>query len=164
MVKFGRIGAAVAAAAVFGGALAGCTAGEPEGEGARTTGPASPPPVVRRTPTPTPPPATPAGTEEFGPAVAQQGDVKAFAAVRDGERRLRIPVVITNTQTRRTFYEVTVRVTGPDGYEASGSFTTDTVGVYHGASWPTEVTVEMTGQEAPEPKLLTVEIADVKQR
>ncbi|MCX4527422.1 MULTISPECIES: hypothetical protein [unclassified Streptomyces] len=163
MRKFARrAGAVVAAVAVVGAGLAGCTSGEPEPKDAGPTVPASPPPVVKRTPTPSAAPATPAGTEEFGPAVAQQGDVRAYAPVRDGDTRLRVPVVITNTETRQGFYEVTVRVTGPDGYEASGGFATDTVGVYHGASWPTEVTVEMAGRKPPSP--LRVEIAEVKRR
>ncbi|MFF3020104.1 hypothetical protein [Streptomyces sp. NPDC057939] len=137
-------------------ASAGCTATEPEPKSTADAAP-TPPPVVTRTPAPSTPPAPPEGTGEFGPVVARDGDVSAHAAVREAGGVLRVPVSVTNGGTVRAFYEVTVRVTGPDGYEATGSFATDTVGVYPGASWPTEVKVSMPGRDAPaEPK---VEIA-----
>ncbi|MET9604527.1 hypothetical protein ABZZ17_05600 [Streptomyces sp. NPDC006512] len=147
----------VAVAAV--GALAGCTEAEPKADPTPDAVP-SPPPVVTRTPSPSAPPPPPAGTEEFGPVVDREGDASAYAAVPDGGGALRVPVSLTNQSTVRSFYEVTVRVTGPDGYEATGSFSTDTVGVYPGASWPTEVKVSMPGRAAPaEPK---VEITEVE--
>lgn len=141
-----------------GGALAGCSGAEPKPKPTADAAP-TPPPVVTRTPAPatTPPPA---GTEEFGPVVARDGDASAYAPVRDAGGVLRVPVSLTNRGTVRAFYEVTLRVTGPDGYEATGSFSTDTVGVYPGASWPTEVEVSMPGRAAPaDPK---VEIARVE--
>ncbi|MFF4320924.1 hypothetical protein [Streptomyces sp. NPDC001568] len=141
-----------------GGALAGCSGAEPKPKPTADAAP-TPPPIVIRTPAPatTPPPA---GTEEFGPVVARDGDATAHAPVRAAGGVLRVPVSLTNRGTVRAFYEVTLRVTGPDGYEATGSFSTDTVGVYPGASWPTEVEVSMPGRAAPaDPK---VEIAEVQ--
>lgn len=119
----------------------------------------TPPPVVRRTP---PPQSTvpPPGTEGWGEVVARKGDVAAYAAIRDGQK-LRVPVVIVSTGGPG-FYDVTIRVKGPNGYEATGSFSTDTVRLQAGASWPTEVTVSMPGRAAPE--LPEVEISEVKQR
>ncbi|MFJ3839142.1 hypothetical protein ACWGHM_38010 [Streptomyces sp. NPDC054904] len=145
-----------------GGALTGCTGAGPEPRSTADAAP-TPPPIVTRTPapsTPPTPPTPPEGAEGFGPVVARDGDVSAHAAVREAGGVLRVPVSVTNRGSVRAFYEVTVRVTGPDGYEATGSFGTDTVGVYPGASWPTEVQVSMPGRAAPaEPK---VEIARVE--
>ncbi|MFD6879941.1 MULTISPECIES: hypothetical protein [unclassified Streptomyces] len=142
-----------------GGALTGCTGAVPEPKSTADAVP-TPPPIVTRTPAPSTPPTSPEGAEEFGPVVARDGDVSAHAAVREAGGVLRVPVSVTNRGSVRAFYEVTVRVTGPDGYDATGSFTTDTVGVYPGASWPTGIQVSMPGRAAPaEPK---VEIARVE--
>lgn len=138
--------------------LAGCDTG-PAPKAAEPAPSRTPPPVVHQSATPgstAPPP----GTEEWGPVVALKGDVSAYAAVPDGNK-LRVPIVIVGSGGAY-FYDVTLRVKGPNGYEATGTFSTDTVRLRPGDSLPTQVTVSMPGRTPPEQP--EVEIAEVKQR
>ncbi|WP_432066594.1 hypothetical protein [Streptomyces sp. C10-9-1] len=92
------------------------------------------------------------GTAEagaLGTPVAQKGDVALFSPVRRGEE-IAVPVEITNTGARRAIYRVDVRVTGAGGFDATRSLETDTVGVYPGASWPTELTFTDPGGPVPD--------------
>ncbi|MEU3047859.1 hypothetical protein ABZ705_15310 [Streptomyces sp. NPDC006984] len=91
------------------------------------------------------------GTAEagaLGTPVAQEGDVALFSPVRRGEE-IAVPVEIANTGARRAIYRVEVRVTGAGGFDATRSLETDTVGVYPGASWPTELTFTDPGGPVP---------------
>ncbi|MFD5553865.1 hypothetical protein ACFWIA_08510 [Streptomyces sp. NPDC127068] len=79
-----------------------------------------------------------------------------YAPVRRGDA-LSVPVKITNYGARRAFYEVDVRLTGPGGFDATVRVETAVVGVYHGTSWPTELTAEDPGKPLPEnPKVVIV--------
>ncbi|MFJ3931288.1 hypothetical protein [Streptomyces sp. NPDC090029] len=92
------------------------------------------------------------GTAEagaLGTPVAQEGDVALFSPVRRGEE-IAVPVEITNTGARRAIYRVEVRVTGAGGFDATRSLETDTVGVYPGVSWPTELTFTDPGGPVPD--------------
>ncbi|MGY0056874.1 hypothetical protein ACWY4P_09945 [Streptomyces sp. LZ34] len=84
-----------------------------------------------------------------------KGDVTVFKPVRSGSALL-VPVKITNHGDQRAFYEVAVRVTGPDGFDVTVHMKTDVVGVYPGASWPTELTARDSGSPAPENPRVTI--------
>ncbi|WP_432247788.1 hypothetical protein ACRAR1_07795 [Streptomyces sanyensis] len=96
-------------------------------------------------------PVTPGTAEAGAPGtpVAQEGDVTLFPPVRRGEE-IAVPVEIANTGARRAIYRVEVRVTGAGGFDATRSLETDTVGVYPGASWPTELTFTDPGGPVPD--------------
>ncbi|NWF24968.1 hypothetical protein HW130_01620 [Streptomyces sp. PKU-EA00015] len=89
------------------------------------------------------------GSEDFGRTVVTRGDVSVFSPVREGDG-LRVPLKITNTGSGRAVYRVDVRVTGPGGFDARVSMETGTVGVYPGASWPTELTFTDPGKPVPD--------------
>ncbi|MFJ6573205.1 hypothetical protein ACIQNU_37930 [Streptomyces sp. NPDC091292] len=91
----------------------------------------------------------PSGQEDFGPAILKDGDVTVYRPTRHGES-LTIPVKVTNTGSRRAFYDVAIRVTGPDGFSATIRLKEDVVGLYPGTSWPTEQVVQDPGHPAPE--------------
>ncbi|MFF8387097.1 hypothetical protein ACF053_26100 [Streptomyces kanasensis] len=70
---------------------------------------------------------------------------------------LTVPVHITNKSNKRLFYQVEIRVTGPGGFDVTRSMETDTVGVYPGASWPTELTfTDSEGKPVPESPRVTI--------
>ncbi|MFG3381753.1 MULTISPECIES: hypothetical protein [unclassified Streptomyces] len=96
-------------------------------------------------------PVSPGTAEAGAPGtpVAQEGDVTLFPPVRRGEE-IAVPVEIANTGARRAIYRVEVRVTGAGGFDATRSLETDTVGVYPGASWPTELTFTDPGGPVPD--------------
>lgn len=157
-MKVLRVGAALAGAVALAVVLAGCDSG-PAPKAVEPAPSQSPPPVVHRTEGPSST-APPPGTEGWGPVVARKGDVAVYAAVRDGNK-LRVPMVIVNSGGA-SFYDVTLRVKGPNGYVATGTFSSDTVRLQPGDSLPTELTVSMPGRSAPEEP--EVEIVEVEQR
>ncbi|MFE9662958.1 hypothetical protein [Streptomyces sp. NPDC005955] len=98
----------------------------------------------------------PQGKEDFGKPLLTDGDVTVYVPVRRGDA-LSVPVKITNHGTRRAFYEVDVRLTGPGGFDATVRVETAVVGVYPGTSWPTELTAEDPGTPLPKnPKVVIV--------
>jgi hypothetical protein len=99
--------------------------------------------------------------EDYGTVVAQEGDVSAYTPVREGNQ-LKVPVSVTNHGAERASYRVTVRVTGPDGFEAEGGFSTDTTGISPSATWPSEVLLSASGQDLPDNP--EVEIVQVKRK
>lgn len=100
-------------------------------------------------------PGSAQGSEGFGDPVAKRGDVAVFSPVRSGDE-ITVPVNITNTGTKRMVYRVEVRVTGAGGFDATRSMETDTVGVYPGASWPTELTFTDPGKPVPDNPRVTI--------
>ncbi|WP_240135558.1 hypothetical protein [Streptomyces sp. MUM 178J] len=94
-------------------------------------------------------------SEDPGDPVAKQGDVAVFAPVRSGNE-VTVPVNITNTSGKRTVYRVEVRATGPGGFDVTQSMETGTVGVYPGASWPTELTFTDPGKPVPDNPRITI--------
>ncbi|MGW3568188.1 hypothetical protein ACWDSL_30790 [Streptomyces sp. NPDC000941] len=88
-------------------------------------------------------------SEDFAHPATTKGDVTVFKPVRSGSA-LMVPVKITNHGDQRAFYEVAVRVTGDHGFDATVHMKTDVVGVYPGASWPTELTARDPGSPLPE--------------
>ncbi len=98
----------------------------------------------------------PQGAEKFGTAVAEQGDLTVYAAKREGAA-LVVPCKITNSGDRRAAYAFRIRVTGPGGYNATAQASLDTVGLYPGTSWPTELTVRQSGTPVPAHPKITVE-------
>ncbi|WP_371792310.1 hypothetical protein OG285_25295 [Streptomyces sp. NBC_01471] len=99
---------------------------------------------------------TPQGEEKFGKAVATQGDLTVYAARRHGTT-LTVPCKITNSGHRRASYTFRIRVTGPDGYNATAQASLDVVGLYPGTSWPTELAVQQSGKPAPAQPKITIE-------
>ncbi|MEU1940901.1 hypothetical protein ABZ554_00110 [Streptomyces sp. NPDC020125] len=71
-------------------------------------------------------------------------DVTVFKPVHS-ESTLMVPVKITNHGDQRAFYEVAGRVAGAIGFDVTVHMKTDVVGVYPGASWPTELTAQDPG-------------------
>ncbi|GAA4780834.1 hypothetical protein GCM10023329_32850 [Streptomyces sanyensis] len=103
-------------------------------------------------------PVSPGTAEAGAPGtpVAQEGDVTLFPPVRRGEE-IAVPVEIANTGARRAIYRVEVRVTGAGGFDATRSLETDTVGVYPGAPWPTELTfTDPSGPVPDDPRVSIV--------
>ncbi|WP_158721246.1 hypothetical protein [Streptomyces sp. NRRL S-241] len=97
---------------------------------------------------------TPTGTPEPEPdpgiPVATQGDVRAFTPRRgDDQRSLTVPIEITNCGSERTFYKVTVTVSGAS-YRATAQMETEVTGVYPGTTWPTELVVRDPQHNAPD--------------
>ncbi|WP_159073708.1 hypothetical protein [Streptomyces sp. RTd22] len=85
-----------------------------------------------------------------------------FKPVRSGPA-LTVPVKITNHGDRRAFYEVTVRVTGPQGFDATVHMKSEVVGLYPGTSWPAELTARDSGSPVPEnPQVVIVKSAKVE--
>ncbi|MET9520238.1 hypothetical protein [Streptomyces sp. NPDC002994] len=96
------------------------------------------------------------GSEEFGRSVATNGDVVVYAPTRTGTR-LTVPVKITNAGDRRAFYQVAIRITGPGGFDVTVRVATDVVGIYPGASWPTELSAVDPGKPLPRNPIVTIE-------
>jgi len=96
-------------------------------------------------------PVTPGQSKEgenFSHPVTTRGDVTVFKPVRSGSA-LTVPVKITNHGDRRAFYEVAVRVTGNQGFDATVHMKSEVVGLYPGTSWPTELTARDPGSPVP---------------
>ena len=87
--------------------------------------------------------------EVFTHPLTTRGDVTVFKPVRSGSA-LTVPVKITNHGDQRVFYDVAVRVTGPQGFDATVRMKSEVVGLYPGASWPAELTARDPGSPVPE--------------
>src|SRR5262249_5641125 len=96
------------------------------------------------------------GNEHFGTPVTRQGDVTVYTARRD-KGELRVPVEVVNSGRKRAFYRFRIRITGPGGFDATASASTDAVGLYPGTSWPTELTVSAPGHTLPAHPHITIE-------
>ena len=101
-------------------------------------------------------------SENFSRPVTIKGDVTVFKPIRSGSA-LTVPVKITNHGDRRAFYDVAVRVTGPQGFDATVHMKSEAVGLYPGTSWPAELTASDPGSPAPEnPQVTIVKSAKVE--
>lgn len=98
----------------------------------------------------------PEGGEHFGIPVTRKDDLTVYTPTVHGDA-LTIPVKVTNSGRKRAYYRFTIRVTGPDGFDATADASMDVVGLYPGTSWPTELTVRDAGHTPPEHPHITVE-------
>ncbi|MFE3182763.1 hypothetical protein ACFXKR_18105 [Streptomyces violascens] len=109
------------------------------------------------TPVRHPAPGQTAGNDEnFGKPSVIDGDITVYAPLRQGSA-LTVPVKITNSGSRRAFYQADVRVQGSGGFDVTVHIDTDVVGLYPGTSWPTELTAQVPGKSAPDHPVVTVE-------
>ncbi|MEV3854949.1 hypothetical protein AB0J38_11545 [Streptomyces sp. NPDC050095] len=96
----------------------------------------------------TPSQASPSGSERFGKPIATRGDVTVYRPTRRGGNLI-VPVKVTNTGTAKAFYDIKIRISGPEGFAATISLKNEVVGLYPGTSWPTEQTVNDPGKPLP---------------
>ncbi|MGW2864187.1 hypothetical protein [Streptomyces sp. NPDC001205] len=109
------------------------------------------------TPVRHPAPGQTAGNDEnFGKSSVIDGDITVYAPVRRGSA-LTVPVKITNSGSRRAFYQADVRIQGSGGFDVTVHIDTDVVGLYPGTSWPTELTAQVPGKSAPDHPVVTIE-------
>ncbi|WP_432586419.1 hypothetical protein ABVG11_10035 [Streptomyces sp. HD1123-B1] len=100
-------------------------------------------------------PRKPKESENFTHPVATKGDVTVFKPVRRASALI-VPIKIINHGDERAFYDVAVRVTGAHGFDTTVRMKTDVVGVYPGASWPTEISASDSGSPLPESPRVTI--------
>ncbi|QHA09301.1 hypothetical protein GQF42_44525 [Streptomyces broussonetiae] len=106
--------------------------------------------------TPSPVTGIAKGSEHFGTPVISQGDVTVYAARRE-KGGLTVPVEVVNSGRKRAFYRFRIRITGPGGFDATASASSNVVGLYPGTSWPTELTVSDPGHTPPSHPHITIE-------
>ncbi|WP_189765858.1 hypothetical protein [Streptomyces xanthochromogenes] len=94
--------------------------------------------------------------EGLGTPLVVRGDVAVYPPVHKGSV-LTVPVSIVNTGAERAFYRADVHVTGPDGFDVVLHIDTPVVGVYPGASWPTELSTAVAGKSVPAHPTVTVD-------
>ncbi|MFJ8314052.1 MULTISPECIES: hypothetical protein [unclassified Streptomyces] len=99
---------------------------------------------------------TAVGDENFGKPSVIDGDITVYTPVHQGSA-LTVPVKITNSGSRRAFYQADVRVQGSGGFDVTVHIDTDVVGLYPGTSWPTELTAQVRGKSAPDHPAVTIE-------
>ncbi len=70
-------------------------------------------------------------------------------AARRANDSMTVPVEVVNNGRKRAFYRFRIRITGPGGFDATADASMGVVGLYPGASWPTELTLSDPGHTPP---------------
>ncbi|MCC5036308.1 hypothetical protein DMH02_024755 [Streptomyces sp. WAC 00631] len=97
--------------------------------------------------------------KDFQDPILTKGDVTVYTPTVSSSG-VTVPVTVLNRGKKAAFYDVTLKVTGPGGFDADLDIRIRGAGLSPNATWPTELTATDPGKSVPAEPVISVKKID----